>query len=329
MQPTTQNSHFAQITISGLSAFTQRLITNMEQGNKLTPRKGDRYSESTIRQYRMFLDHLEDFEILHNTKFQLGEINFKFAEQFQVFITKKGLTKNTIGNILAKFKAVMMEAFKEGLTLWNGSGLNCPREITTQAYLSFDEIRKMRKANITAGERKVLDIFTIQCFTGLRFDTLKKFLENPLAYIKEEEGETYIQITSDKTNRQSTVPLGDTVKDLIIENGGVFKMPTEESYINRTIKKIAQKAELDNQMVFRRTEGGVMKEVLSPKYKKIGSHTARRTMGTNLIKAGKTYNDARLILGHSTEKQTKGYIRIDNLEETKHLFGDQFFNTKI
>jgi len=328
MQPTIQNSHFAQITISGLSDFTQLQINNMESGNKLT-KKGDKYSDSSIRQYTAFLAHLIHFEKLHNTKFQLAEINYKFAEEFQIFITNKGLSKNTIGNILSKFKAILKMSFKEGLSVWNGSGLDCPRELTTQVYLSIAEISKLKSANITKGERKVLDIFIIQCFTGLRFDTLKKFLEKPLAYIEESEGETYINITSDKTNRQSIIPLGDIVKGIITDNGGAFKMPSEESYINRTIKRIAKKAELDNESIFRRTEGGVMKEVLSPKYKKISSHTARRTMGTNLIKNGKTYNDARLILGHSTEKQTKNYVRLDNIEETKHLFGDQFFNTKL
>ncbi len=328
MQPTTQNPAIAQITISGISDFTRLQITNMESGNKLT-KKGDRYSASSIRQYTAFLTHLQDFEALHNTKFNLGEINYKFAEAFQIFITNKGLSKNTVGNILSKLKAVLQFSFQEGLSLWNGSGIVCPREITTQTVLSIEEIRKLRRASVTNGERKIVDIFTIQCFTGLRYDTLKKFLENPLAYIEDYEGETYIRITSDKTNRESVISLGDIVKKIITDNGGSFKMPTEESYINRTIKRIGQKAELDNEMVFRRTEGGEMQEKLSPKYKKISSHTARRSMATNLIKSGKTYNDARLILGHSSEAQTKVYARINNIDESKHLFGDSFFSQKI
>lgn len=329
MQPTIQNAHLAQIHITGLCDFVQLHITNMESGNTLTPRDAKRYSAETIRAYTATLQHIKDFEATLGGTIQMMEIDFTFGEAFSVYLTNQGMAKNSVGLYLSKLKSVLKLAFRRRLSLWDGSGLYCPKEKTTQVALSIDEIRKLRSAQITNGQRKVVDIFIIQCFVGLRYHTLKKFLENPLPYIKEYEGQTYIDITDDKTNVKSTVPLGETVKNLLIENGGSFQMPTEASYINRTIKKIAQKAGLDNLVVLRRTEGGRMVEKMSPKYTKIGSHSARRSMGTNLIKEGHNYNDARVILGHASDKQTKDYIKVDNIDEIKHLLGDKLFDTKI
>lgn len=315
------------LQITNISLFTENLIQRMKSGQYLTE-KGNIYSDSAIRGYQSFYKHLIEFENLHDTEFLFTEITYGFAREFQNFITSKGLSKNSIAMVLAKFKAVMKEAWKEGIAYWNGSGLKCPTETTTQVYLTIPELKKLKSVELSHTEEMILDTFFIQCFTGLRFDTLRKFLANPLAYIHEHEGYTFIDITSDKTGEASLIPLGDTVKDILEKHNGTLVVFTEQ-YTNRILKKISQKAGITNQIVSRRTEGGEMHEKMISKHLKISTHTARRTLISLMKNNQFSNNEITLISGHTTEAQMLKYDRSGNFDKIKPLLGNSFFNTKI
>ena len=318
---------FAEIEITSISAFTDALIKKMKSGKVLTD-KGVIYKDSSVRQYKMFYDHLTNFETMHGRQFQFREIDYRFGEEFQIYLTGKDLTLNSISNILKKFKAVMALAFRKGLSYWNGSGLKTPTEITTEVALSVEEIRKLRATPLTISEGQILESFIIQCFTGLRYDVLCKFLKNPFAYIKEHEGNPYIDIISDKTKEQSVIPLGDTVMNIITAKGGVFKIFSEE-HVNRTIKIIAKKAELDKNIVNRRTVNGKMAETFVPKWQKLKSHSARRTFATLISKTKIPNNQITAMTGHTTEKQLKLYMRSGKIDLIIPALGNDFFSTEI
>ena len=318
---------FAEIDVTSISAFTDRFIKNMKQGKVLTDR-GEIYKPSSVRQYKMFYDHLLEFENIHGRQFQFQEINYKFGKEFQIYLTTQDLTLNSISNILKKFKAIMAMAFRENLSFWNGSGLKTPTEVSTEVTLSITEIRKLHQTTLTISERQILEIFTIQCFTGLRYDVLCKFLRNPFLYIKEHEENSYIDIISDKTEEQSVIPLGDTVLKIITDKGGIFKIFSDK-HVNRTIKIIAKKAELDKSIVNRQTVSGVKQETFLPKYKKLKSHTARRTFATLLSQTQIPTKQIAAMTGHTTEKQLSLYMRSGKIEFIIPALGNGFFSTEI
>ena len=323
----TTNLAFAEIEITSISAFTAVFINKMKSGKVLTD-KGEIYKDSSIRQYKMFLDHLVEFETKHGKQFEFQEISYQFGKEFQIYLTEQNLTLNSISNILKKFKAIMAMAFRTGIAFWNGSGLKTPTEITTEVALSITEIRKMRSAPLSDSEAQILDVFIIQCFTGLRYDVLCKFLQNPFNYIQEHEEKNYIDIISDKTKEQSVIPLGDTVLKIIMDREGKFKIFSEE-HTNRTIKIIAKKAELDKEIVNRRTVSGKTVETFVPKWKKIKSHTARRTFATLLSKTQIPNNQITAMTGHTTEKQLKIYMRSGKIDLIIPALGNDFFSTEL
>lgn len=322
-----QNPSLATLHFDGLIDYIRYLINQMQSGQKLT-RNGTKYDSSTIRQYNAFLIHMEGFQSLHDQEFILKEVNYQFAMAFQSYVTDLGLAKNSVNNSMSKLKATLNEAFKYGLSLWNGSGISSAMEKTTQVYLTISELKKLREAKLTKGQEQVLDVFIIQCFTALRFDTCMKFLKNPLAYIQEDEGYSFIQITSDKTNEESLIPLGDTITSILEKNNFVFTIFSEQ-YYNRTLKTIGEKAEINQQIVTRKTLGGVMQENLVSKFSKLSSHTARRTLISLMRQEGFSNQDTMTISGHTTEKQLLTYDRSANLDKVKRLLGNDFFDTKI
>ncbi|MDR6548494.1 integrase [Chryseobacterium rhizosphaerae] len=317
-------------------AFLADFMTKASNGQILTA-KQKKYSESTLRGYKMLQTEYENFiskneeksEEPRNFDIPVHEINYAFAEAFQVFLVNDTeLLKNSIGLILSKLKAILKYAFRKGYSTWNGSGLTISKEVSTQIALSKGEIKKLNLDTLSETERRVLDIQIVQSFTGMRNETLKKFLQNPLAYIKEYNGNTYIDITANKTDKQSAIPLGKIVNDILLKYSSGIKVPSQQ-YINRTIKIIAEKAGLNNHIVVRKTVKGEMQETLVPKSKKISTHTARRTLISLMTEAGFKASEIMPISGHSTEYQLNSYIKLDNVVKVNHLFGNKFFDTAI
>lgn len=319
---------FAEIDITSISAFTDRFIKDMKSKAILTD-KGVEYKESTIRQYKMFYDHLTKFEDLHERKFEFREINYQFAEKFKIYLSDQGLTLNSISNLLKKFKAIMALACRKGLCFYSGSGIKTPTEITPKIYLTLDDLSKMKNTDLTESEAVIRDIFFIQCWTSFRFETLQKFLKSPIAYIKQNGNNSYISIISDKTGQESCVPLGKTVTDIISKYNGNFPNYSEE-HINRTIKIVGKKAELNTLVPIRITRGGKLIESLVEKHTQISSHTGRRTL-ISLLKQQKGVSISEIITisGHATQQQMEKYDRSSGSEKIKNLLGHSFFDLQF
>lgn len=316
-----------QVAPADLASFTQRLINEIAEGKRLT-KKGRKYSASTITSYRNMLDYLYQFQKVHGRNFLLTEINYTFAEEFELFITSQGLALNSVGAIMAKLKAVLKVAWQKGLALWNGTGFSVKTERTTQTYLTTKELVQLRNAKLTQSQTIVLDIFIIQCFTGFRYETLSRFLSNPLAYIKEFNGHSYIDVTSDKSDEVSVVPLSVIVVEILKKYNGNIKIFSKR-YINKTIKVVAEKAQLDHNVVMRKTSGGKQTETLKPKCLTVSSHTARRTLLSLLRSQNFSNAEIRAISGHTTEKQMLSYDRSSDVEKIKNILHHSFFNKNI
>lgn len=315
-------------TFESVSEYTDATMTKMENGLILTD-KGSKYSDSTIRLYKSFLKYFEMFEGQIGKNILFSDLSHNLGSVFGSFLAEQNLTKNSISAILKKFKSILNFAFRDGISAWNGAGLKTPTEKTPKIYLTLAEIKTMKDSKMTFGQKQVMDVFIVQCFTGFRYDTLIKFLRSPLAYVKEHEGESYIDIISDKTNEQSVVPLGSTVIEVIKKyNGG---MPTySEEYINRTIKNIAKNSGIVGMIPTRITRGGQMIEELVPKYSQISTHTARRTF-VSLLKQEKDVQDKEIMAmtGHKSEKQLSEYNRSSKFEIVLPILGNKFFNKEI
>lgn len=310
------------------SDFIQSYINMISSGMILTD-KGARYSEPTIRSYVMLLNNFKSYEISREISYTTMEISYDIAEDFQRYlVTETDNSKNTVGVILAKMKAVLAYALRKGFSYWGGSKFKISKETSTQTYLSVEEILKMRNAELTEGEERILDIQIIQAFTGMRNSTLKKFLKHPLNYIYEYQGKSYIDITEDKTDKQSIIPLGDIVVDILKKYDGQIKVPSQQ-YINKKIKVIAMKSGLVNNIVVRKEVNGVMNETLLPKFKKISTHTSRRTLISLMTQSGFKPSEIMPISGHATEAQMNKYVKLSNISKVQHLFGNDFFNSTL
>ena len=309
------------------TVYTESLIEKFKSGEIGTD-KGDFYSIETIRSYSYFLDTWKAFELEKGIQYNFKQIYPVLTKEFTNFLQTAGKSKNSISLILSKLKAVLKFAFLEGFCFWNGSGIKTPTEITTKIYLSIAELRKLRQTKVTESQERVLDAFIIQCFTGLRYETLQQFLECPVAFIKEYEGSSYIDITADKTGEQSIIPIGETVREILKKNQQK-SLNFSEEYTNRILKVIAKKSELTNLIATQITKGGQKVKKITPKSHLITTHTARRTFISLAKQSDISDREIQGVTGHKTETQLNTYNRTTNLEKVKGILGNKFFDTEI
>ena len=115
-----QNISSAKLHFDYFTDYTKHFISQLENGFILT-NKGVKYSKSSIRQYKAMLDLFQEFEKLIDKKILNNEINYNLSVMFERFLVDNNLSKNSIGQYLSKFKAVLSNGFKEVLFYWNGS----------------------------------------------------------------------------------------------------------------------------------------------------------------------------------------------------------------
>lgn len=315
-------------SFESVSDYTRSIITKMENGLILTD-KGVKYSEQTIRIYNAFLKYFDLFQEQFGREILFNDLSPNFGEVFKSFLAEKNLAMNSITAYTKKLKSILSFANKDGISVWNGSGVKTPSEKTPKIYLSLSELKLINKAELSAGQSIVRDIFLVQCFTGFRFDTLMKFLKSPIAYVKEYEGSSYIDIIADKTNEQCVIPLGKTVIEIIKKYDGQIPIKSGR-HVNEEIKIIGRISGINSIIPTRITRAGVMVEELVPKYSQISTHTARRTFISLLSQQKEvSKNEIMAMSGHKSESQLSTYARTKKFEIILPILNNKFFNTEI
>lgn len=307
--------------------FAKNFVSKIEAGEILTKKKV-RFSKDTIRQYNVSIAHFECFQDKISSKIRIHEINKQLLEAFEKHLYNSGLVFNSVYLYISKIKALGNILFDEEQTN-RPVKFSTPKKLTTQVYLSENELKQMRECKeLTDSEKLILDIFLIQCTCGLRYSTLKEFLEQPTTFMKQHGDNYYIDIVSKKTEEQSVIPLSRTIFEILNKYSFKFQSFSEE-YFNRVLKNIGKKAGIDNPIAVQITKNRIIETIVQPKWKLLRSHCGRRTFLT----IAKTYiNDNNALMsmsGHTTERQMASYIRSEKIDRISNIFDNQFFNLTI
>ena len=181
-----------------------------------------------------------------------------------------------------------------------GDVLTVKRDVSQHVYLTNEEVQKIidyTPENDT--ERAVRNQFVLGCLTCARMSdyvmfTRENIFNNTLKYV------------SKKTKTKTEVPLSPMAKRIIQENEfyGFVGQEFSNVWFNKIIQDICKKIGLTEKVKL--YQGG--KYIEGEKWSFIGSHTARRTAVTNLYLHGVDLYTISKLAGHSTVKQTEGYI---------------------
>lgn len=283
-----------------LSGLEKQLIDAALKGEVLTKTKKKEvefiaYCEAKIKD-QMRVDKIattkrknSDLNILRSfhAKIPMDSISIALLHQFEDYCANVlGNIPNTVWGHLKFVKAMLREAAREGLL--DGKLLleyKMPKYVDPERdFLVLDEVDKIEAyRNETTNEklRNVADWFLFSCYTGFRYEDVKKFSKDRIRNDK-------ILLRTSKKGKDVTLaihPRLQKVLDRMPE--GVYR----NQECNDNLRIIAAGAKID---------------------KSLSMHIARHSFAVIFLELGGTMEELQLILGHSKLSTTSLYGKITN-----------------
>lgn len=292
----------------------------------------------TIKTYQTAKKHLTEFGRITKYKLDFDTINLKFKDAYVKFLKTprtinvskgfgkgfkqvewKGLSPNSIAKELKNIRTFMSVAVERDLTknlAFKKDGFKVKKESTAGIYLKESEI--LRLYNYDLGDNKRLeharDWFVFNCNIGTRVgDTFSLGAEN---IVKEDDGETYIKLTTDKGEKEIVIWCNPMVMSIFEKyKTSANRLPPRipEPVYNVLLKQLCKDAGLIE-------KGRYSKDLKAPLYERISSHVARRSYITNQVIRGVDAHTIRSASGHSKGSQVlEEYIKETPLDAAKRL----------
>jgi integrase len=166
---------------------------------------------------------------------------------------------------------------------------------------------------------KTRDLFLIGSYPGFRFSDFSTLGKENFG------SDDMIQKRTVKTEQNVVIPVHPVVRSIIGKYGGEIPKVSYPTF-NETLRKVVKAAGIDYSVSYTRTRGGISETVTEPKWKLVGSHTARRSFATNAHLSGVPAISIMKMTGHRTESSFMKYIRITLTENARLLQNHSFFN---
>ena len=326
-----------------IAAYLDYLIAAMERGDFRFGAQN--YDRDTIKVWKVFRNVYCNFEKAFEDKtgrvLEWDTLDKAVYDSFVAFCQEWGYMTKSINKYLICFKALIRYAADYHKLHRNTDCIkhfSKVREIEgctqTKVYLTDAEIQALYDMPLAPGSLKdqVRDIFLVGCYTGQRVSDYGHFTADN--FTTTPRGTKIVRLVQEKTDNSVIVPILNDNLLRIAEKYNYQFPQISDVIINRYIKDIC--AELsksvptlaervktaltlrENRLEQRAAngeEGGKTFErdaagdVVKPRYELICTHTARRSMITNLYKS-RLFSTLQMmsISGHKSESTFFGYI---------------------
>lgn len=260
-----------------------------------------------------------DLSILKRFKSPLtfSDINYALMRELASWLEKtvsettgKKYRAYYIAQILAAVRQKYNKAVREGLAKpvdLNYKYKSYYDEIIN-IYLTEAELDKIKNTKFIGGPAKqrevVRDWFLIGCYTGLR---VGNYLNLKNCTINREQN--YLEAVVNKNGPIVRIPLHKTVLEILDRWGDDIPQPPLVGGFNRTIRTVVKMAGITDKIFVVRRIGGERIVEQVEKYKLVSSHTARRSLATNLYLRNVPIRFIMSLTGHKTEAMCLRYIK--------------------
>ena len=187
------------------------LVTVFESNNKLIElEKGEKYSQSTIDQYKTTLERIKLFlqQEYDCDEIELSKLDVLFIRRFEIFLKMKySIAHNTIMKHLKQVKKVIHFCMQMG---YIDKDPFLQHKTTfkqmSRGYLTQDELTKIESHNFRLPRLdRVKDVFLFVCYTGLSYSDL--FQLAPEGITKGIDGKNWVIYEREKTGVRASIPI--------------------------------------------------------------------------------------------------------------------------
>lgn len=276
---------------------------------------------STIKRYKSNKNLLKEFQTKADYHLTFNTINKKFFNLFVNFcVEEKNHCSNTLARNVGLFKTFLAFAIENKFT-YNDEYKKFPkikRFATDEVALTIDHINDIYNFDLEGNKKliRIRDLFVFGCVTGFRYSNYSKIKKNDII-------DGFIRVVDDKDKTKIlSVPLNKYSLEILEKYD--YNLPKiSNQKLNDYVKELFEKMEYKNSIKKTMKYGNEIIETESPFYKRISSHTARRSFIT--IMKNKNIPDKVIMsyTGHKSFEVFNNYYRPN--EEHKINFMNEVF----
>ena len=270
-------------------------------------------------------------KIIRNTggAVDFEDLTIEFYNDFRSFLTDKEYSPNTIARMVKICKTICYAA--EQLKLMDAANVRFGFDViykdVDNVYLTEERIQELYEYDLSnrPAWEKIKDVFVVGCLTGQRVSDYKRI--NSKMIVTLTDGNKYIKLKQEKTGNIVYIPLDYRVAAILDKYNGTLPKVYDQK-INDHIKEIGEAlgwteiVELDEQR-------GAMEYTAKKRFcDLLKTHTCRRSLATNMYKAGASLSSIMAITGHNSEQQLKTYLKLDESEKSMLAAKENYF-TKL
>ena len=289
--------------------------------DKTIKTSGEYKRGSTMETYLIVLKDFQTF-LKENGKdtISFDDINLALIKEYETYLFNKKVkgerttATSTVGNKCVQLIGIIKRAEPYNLIDIHEAKLDKyskPRSRQgneNEIYLTEEEINKIHSLKLPYKEEVARDIFILQCWTGQRFSDIKSLNKG---IVKETSNGKVLEIVQQEKTHRVTIPLFPIALEILEKYK--FNLPEiSENTMLRYLKKIGLKAVLTDQHIVTEDRGGSVTNTTKQRWELIGTHTARRSYISNMLKRGYDSHLLMKITGHTTEEAFKRYVKVSS-----------------
>lgn len=268
---------------------------------------GNAISNSTLKRYKCNKTLLEDFEKKTKRKLSLGKFDEKTFNEFLKFcVENREHSANTVHRNIGLLKTFLLWAFNKKYS-FNNSFVNFkkpPKFKTDEIALNIEQVEEIYAHDFSKNKKfeRVRDLFVFGCVTGMRFGNYSTVSKNDV------QGD-FIRVTDLKSKSKNlSIPLS-SISRSILEKYEYDLPKISNQKMNEYIKEVFEELKFTDEIKKTMKYGDQLVEINSEFYKRISSHTARRSFIT--IMKNKRVPDKVIMsyTGHTSLEVFNAYYR--------------------
>lgn len=271
--------------------FFRNFIDESESGKRLI--NGRPCRPGTVNNYQ----NVYQVVTRYKKKIDFADITLAWHRDFLFWMNQKNLSLNYQGKCITIVKVVLNDAIELGIYKYDGmppfrsKKFNAPKEKTESIYLNIDELDKIRNCELDESLAQIRDLFLVLCYTGLRYSDVIRLTHSNIKVIQDSKSKPFevIKIVTQKTSTALTIPVQKHVKQ-IFNKYGILPDQVNNQVFNRQIKQVCKLAGIET-------------------WKRVSSHSGRRSFATNLAESGMSQNFIMGVMGWKTAPIFLSYIK--------------------
>lgn len=278
---------------------------------------GNAISNSTLKRYKCNKTLLEDFEKKAKHKLSLGKFDDKTFNKFLKFcVENREHSANTVHRNIGLLKTFLLWAFNKKYS-FNNSFVNFkkpPKFRTDEIALNIEQVEEIYAHDFSKNKKfeRVRDLFVFGCVTGMRFGNYSTISKNDV------QGDFIRVIDLKSKSKNLSIPLNNISKSILEKYE--YQLPNiSNQKMNEYIKEVFKELKFTDEIKKTMKYGDQLVEINSEFYKRISSHTARRSFIT--IMKNKRVPDKVIMsyTGHTSLEVFNAYYRPSEDDKVSYM----------